>query len=284
MMSYIAIGFNVLAGLIYTPWMIKEIGQEDYGIYILAISLISIFSMDFGFGAAISRFLSKYIASDDKVGAERFLGISYKLFGLITLLIFITLSIIYFSIENIYSLLTVQEIEKLKVIFLISGSFILISFPTKPFEGILIASQKFIFLKLADLSQKILVVILMITALLLDYGLYALVIVNVVAGTIKVLITFIYLKKESTVKADFSLYKNEKKMYKEIIVFSSWATIVAVMQRLILNITPSILGAYAGSVHIAVFAVGLTIEGYIWMISAALGGLFSPKAETSALQ
>ena len=43
MISYVALAVNMLTGLIYTPWMVSKIGQSNYGIYALAISLISVF-------------------------------------------------------------------------------------------------------------------------------------------------------------------------------------------------------------------------------------------------
>lgn len=42
-LSYVSIVLNVVAGLIYTPWMVKIIGKSDYGLYTLAYSLISLF-------------------------------------------------------------------------------------------------------------------------------------------------------------------------------------------------------------------------------------------------
>ena len=46
--SYISIGINILFGLIYTPWMIHSIGKENFGLYTLAMSVISFFVFDFG--------------------------------------------------------------------------------------------------------------------------------------------------------------------------------------------------------------------------------------------
>ncbi len=39
-MSYTAVFVNIIAGLVYTPWMISQIGQADYGLYALALSVI----------------------------------------------------------------------------------------------------------------------------------------------------------------------------------------------------------------------------------------------------
>ena len=41
--SYLSIGFNILAGLLYTPWMVQQIGKSNYGLYTLATSLITLY-------------------------------------------------------------------------------------------------------------------------------------------------------------------------------------------------------------------------------------------------
>ena len=99
--SYSAIIFNIIAGLIYTPWMIHQIGQSDYGLYILATSFIILFSMDFGLGVATSRFISKYRAQNNIKKIEDFLGITYKLYLIINFVIFLVLLILYFFINSL---------------------------------------------------------------------------------------------------------------------------------------------------------------------------------------
>ena len=80
LISYIAMAFNIVSGLIYTPWMVSEIGKSEFGLYTLAISIISFFAMDFGLGSAVSRFISKYKSENNEIAAKRFLGSIYKLF------------------------------------------------------------------------------------------------------------------------------------------------------------------------------------------------------------
>ena len=58
-LSYGAVAFNTVAGLIYTPWMISCIGADDYGLYTLAMSVVNFFVLDFGLGDSVSRFLWK---------------------------------------------------------------------------------------------------------------------------------------------------------------------------------------------------------------------------------
>ena len=44
-MSYIGIIVNMIAGMVYTPWIIRNIGQSGYGLFTLASSLICLWSI-----------------------------------------------------------------------------------------------------------------------------------------------------------------------------------------------------------------------------------------------
>ena len=39
-LSYFAIFVNIATGILYTPWMIRCIGREEFGLYTLAMSVI----------------------------------------------------------------------------------------------------------------------------------------------------------------------------------------------------------------------------------------------------
>ena len=91
LISYFTIAFNIVAGLIYTPWMISKIGNSHYGLYTLTTSLITMLMMDFGMSAAVSRFVSKYRAEGDQQAIDRFLGVVYKLYIAIAAVVFLVL-------------------------------------------------------------------------------------------------------------------------------------------------------------------------------------------------
>ena len=80
LISYLAIAFNIISGLIYTPWMIRSIGSDQYALYTLALSVINIFLMDFGIGSAVTKFLSNYYARGEYDEANQFMGVVYKVF------------------------------------------------------------------------------------------------------------------------------------------------------------------------------------------------------------
>lgn len=276
-MSYFTIAFNMIAGLIYTPWMIEQIGQSNYGLYTLATSLITLFVMDFGMSAAVTRFLSKYRAEGNQEAINNFLGLVYKLYLLIDAVILSALIVVSFFINKIYDNLTATELDTFKVLYVIVGLFSVISFPFTNLNGILTSHEKFAGLKLSELFHKTFIIVAMVIALLMGYGVYALVIVNAVSGLLTILIKLIIIRRKTDVRVNFK-YK-DKNLFKEIFGFSAWTTISSIAQRLIFNITPSIITAVSvtGTIGVAIFGLAQTIEGYVYTFATAINGMFMPR-------
>ena len=275
LLSYASIAINILSGLLYTPWMVNQIGQNDYGLYTLANSVITLLMVDFGLSSATARYLSKYNAEGKREEAERFLGAVYKLYLIVDAVILTALVVIYFRIDTIYATLTPDELSRFKVVYIISALFSVVNFPFITFNGILTSHEKFVPLKLADVIYRVCLVGFTIIALLMGYGLYALVTVHAIVGWSVTLYKFIVIKKTVPLKVKFR--NTDKSLYKDIFGFSLWTTISSLMQRLVFNITPSILGMVTGAAQIAVFGIVTTIEGYSYTITTAINGMFMPR-------
>ena len=275
--SYVSIVLNIVSGILYTPWMITKIGQNDYGLYTLAYSLISMFVLDFGMSAAVTRFLSKYLAKGESEKANDFLGLIYKIYIAIDAIIFVILLSVFLNINSIYSNLSYSELQKLEGIFLLVGLFNLISFPFTNLNGILTAHEKFVELKLCDLFNKVTSILLIIIALFNGYGVFTLVFVNVLSGLITIVLKLFIIKRSTQVKVNFKYYNTN--VLKEIFGFSMWTTLSGIAQRLIFNITPSIIAIISstGSVGVAIFGLASTIEGYVFTFANAINGMFMPR-------
>lgn len=273
--SYLSLGINIITGLLYTPWMINSIGRTNFGLYTLAMSVISLFVFDFGLSAAVTRFIAKYLAMDRQDLANKCLGLVYKLYIYIDIVLFLALVIVYFFIPQIYEELTPDEIERFKVVYSIVAVYSVLSFPFIPVNGILTAHEKIVQLKLADIFQKLFIVGTMTACLLLDYGLYALVLINAVAGLLCIIFKLVCIKRytKQTVAWSYS----SKTELKSLASYSGWVTVIALAQRCIFNLAPTILGITSGTVSIAILGIAMTIEGYCFTFANALNGIFLPK-------
>lgn len=275
MVSYFAIAFNIIAGLIYTPWMVGKIGQSNYALYTLASSFISIFLMDFGLSSAVSRFVAKYRAEGNEGKADKLLGIVTKLYLLIDTCILIILIIVFFLLELIYTGLTPNELQIYKQLYIIVATYSVLSFPFMPLSGIISAYEKFIQLKLCDLCQKIITIILVVIALFNNLGVIAVVTANALSGIIIIIVKLVIIYRTTPIR--YNIQARDRILLKEIFSFSIWTTIMSIAQRFVFNLAPTILGVFSTSTEIAVFAPANTLEGYFYTFAAAVNGMFLAK-------
>lgn len=275
LISYLGLFVNVLIGLIYTPWMINVIGKSDYGLYTLAMSIIGLLAFDFGLGNATTKFVSQYLAEKRQDKVDNLLCFIYKLYLIVDVLIAVILISIFIFLPNIYTGLNNEEQGRFSIVFLISALFCVLSFPFIPLNGILTSYEKFIQLKLCDLFHKIFIVVTMTCCLWLGYGLYALVIVNSIAGILAIIAKLYVVKHDTPVRIKWSFW--DKQLLKQIGMFVLWLSIAALSQRLIFNIAPSILGILSDSGSIAILGIVITLESYVFLFANAINGMFLPR-------
>ncbi len=255
--------------------MIKMIGKHDYGLYTLANSLIVLFMIDFGLGVATNRYVAKYRAESRQDKINSFLGAIYKLYIAIDIVIAVALFITYFCLDAIYVSLSPEELMKFKAVYILAATFAVLNFPFITLNGIISSYEKFIQLKLADISGALLHVGAGVVVLLNGYGLLYLVAANVFAGVALTLFKLTIVAKCTPVTVAWRV--EQCGLYREIFRFSFWVMVAVLAQRLIFNITPSILGIVANSAAIAIFGIVVVIEGFAYTITTAVNNLFIPR-------
>ena len=273
--SYASLFLNIVTGLLYTPWMINTIGKANYGLYTLAMSVISLFVFDFGLGSAISRFVSKYLSEGRQDKVDNLLGLVFKLYLLGDCIVLVGLSVVYCFLPSIYQGLTSDELSSFKVVFLVAGLFCIISFPFLPLNGVITSYEKFIPLKTCDLIHKVIVVGLMTCCLLLGGGLYSLVIVNSIACVVIIFLKLGILGKIRIKAINWSFW--DKALLRSVFGFSLWVMITQLAQRCVFNLAPSILAAFANSSSVSILGIAMVLEGYTYTFANAINGMFLPK-------
>lgn len=168
-LNYISMGTNLAMGLLLTPLIISRLGTTEYGIFMLANSVIAWLGItDFGLGATVTRYVVSYRAKGRFVRQAHFLGQAVMLFSLMGLLALAAGIICYLYLHTLFPELSEDSLHLLRVLFLITlGNFVL-AFPLRPLAAIPAACRRFLAPGLAGLAQALLNVVL--TLLLLRMG------------------------------------------------------------------------------------------------------------------
>lgn len=272
--SYISIFLNIVISLVYTPWMINKVGVSDYGLYSLVVAFLSYFMLDFGLSGTITRFISKYRAEKNEEKVSNMLGITAKVYLFFDTVIFLILFVLYFFLSDIFGGLTLEEIERLKVMYCIAGIFSLLSFLFKPVSGAMMAYEFFVENKLLDLVVRVGTVVLIVIALLFDGNVYHIVFITGAVGFGTAVVRYLVFSKKSRVKINWRYF--EKGELIALFSYSAWILVIQLAQMFRLSLVPTILGILSDTTEISVFSVGKNLEGMVFTIAAALNGLFLP--------
>lgn len=275
LISYISIIFTLISGFLYTPWLIRELGTSDYAIYSIATSLVVYFTMDFGIGATITRFIARCRAENNEERIKGILGIALKIYLIIDVIAFTALFILFFFISGLYQGLTFDEVSRLKVVYIIIGMMTIFCIPLMPLNGVYIAYNRIYNVKVFDLLTKVMTIVLVGFALLSGHGLYVMVLINAAVTIGNNYIKLIYLLRTENIKINI-VYK-DKKILKEILLFSGWLALAMFADKFYFSIEPSLLGVFSNSTQVAIFAVASQMEGYVLLLADALNGIFLPK-------
>jgi len=93
-LSYITTALSALISIVYTPVMLRILGQSEYGVYTLVNSVVANLGiLSFGFGSAYMRFYSRYKVKDDSFGISRLNGMFITVFSVIAIVALIAGSV-----------------------------------------------------------------------------------------------------------------------------------------------------------------------------------------------
>ena len=279
-LSYVLIGLNTLIGLLYTPFLLRMLGQSEYGLYSLAASVIAYLTvLDLGFGNAIIRYTAKFRAEDRKEEQYEMFGMFFLLYLGISLIAFILAMVLAFNTDAIFSAkMTEDEVLKMRIILILMAFNLAFTFPMSIWGSIITAYENFVFQKLVNIVRTILNPLVMIVLLLMGYKVIALVVVTTLFNVATLIINCIYCYRKLDVKLRFRRFKWD--FLKEVTVYSIWIFLNVIMDRVYWSTGQFVLGAVVGTTAVAVYALAVQLEHMYMAFSSAITGVFLPRVTT----
>ena len=276
-LQYVQMALSILISLIYTPVMLRILGQYEYGIYNLASSIIAYLSLlSLGFGASYIRYYSIYQKDEDKGKIKQLNGLYFVVFFIIGLLalvcgLFLTSNVQWFY-NDTYS---ENEIEIARVLMLFLTINLAISFPMSVFTSYITSQERFIFQKILNMGRTICSPIVNIILLYLGYGSIGMVISSTVICIIVDAINIYYCFHKLNMQLGF---KNLPwSLLKSIFGFSFFIALNQIIDQINWQTDKIILGKMINGAAVAIYAVGANINNMYITFSTAVSGVFVPK-------
>lgn len=276
-LSYVLLFLNSAISLIYTPIMLSLLGQSEYGLYSLATSAAGYVSvLNFGLGNALIRYIAKYKALEDEQNCSKLYGMFFIMYIVLGFLALIIGTILTLNADVVFSSsLTPVELFKLKVIMGIMVVNLSIGIGLGMFSVIILAHERFIFQKIIVIFTSLLNPLIMLPLLMMGYGSITMTIVTTSITVITIIINIFYCYKKLNIKVSF--ISVEKKLFKEVIIFSSFIFLNLVIGQLYWSTDQVLLGIYSGTIAVSIYAIGASFTGYFSGFSSAISNVFLAK-------
>lgn len=272
-----------LIPFIYTPIMLRILGQAEYGLYGIAQSVMGYLRLlNFGIGGAIVRYIAKYRAEGDTEKEEAVIGLFIKLYSFIATMIFITGMTVSFHMSVFSRSMSNEEIHKLAVLVRLMTVNMSIFMPFSVFSAITVAHERFIFSRLISVGCTVVVPVINILMLFAGRGSVGLVVTSTIVNFCAHSLYLAYSIKVLKIRPRFG-YKLPG-LVQEIIGFSFYVFVASIVDTLYWATDKLIIGWAIGTVATAVYNVGATFNSYVTSLSTAVSGVLSPKLTAMAVK
>ena len=276
-LSYISILVNTIIQLLYTPLLVRKLGQSEYGLYSLVASIIGYLTiMDLGFGNAIVVYTSKYRVQGKTEEENKLHGMFNIVFKIIALISCIFGVLLYYNVDYIFSdSMTNFELYKMKVMMLILSFNLFLTFYFAIYNSIITAYEKFTFQKIVSIIHSILKPLFMIPLLLLGYKSILLCVVITLANLFTVLSNYIYCKRK--LKINIKYLGFDKALFKNILRYSIWVFLGIVVDKANWSVDNFVLGAVSGTIAVSIYSIASTLNQTFISMSTAISNILLPK-------
>ena len=277
-LSYVLMAFEVFSTLILTPFIIRSLGQAEYGVYKLALSLNAyLYLLDLGVGNTAIAYISKYRANGDKLSERKFIGISTLFYAVISVLTLVAGLLLTKALPEIFgaglSGEEVQLAQELLKITVLGTAFVLL---TAVYNNALIAYERFFISRSLSILQILLKIIFVFLALKNGSGALGIVKVNFIltlifrgSATVYAVMRIKIIPKFSGINTGF---------VKETVKYSSFILFQMIATQINLTADQVLIGATVASsaVIIGVYGVAAQLSQYFQSIGQVFSGVLMP--------
>lgn len=278
-LNYVVIFLNTVVGLLYTPYMLRMMGQSEYGLYSLVASVIAYLTvLDLGFGNAIVRYTAKFRAEKKTEEQYEMFGMFFLLYLVIGIIAFGIGLGLYFNVDTLFgNTMTAVELGRARIMMLLLVANLAFTFPMSIWGSIIQAYEDFVFQKSLNIIRIILNTVVMICLLHFGYKAVAMVVVQTIFNVLTLVINFIYCRRKLNIHIYFRFKHFHWGFLKEVALYSFWIFLNAIIDRVYWSTGQFVLGAMVGTAAVAVFAIAIQLEGMYMQFSTAISSVFLPK-------
>lgn len=288
-LSYLTIFAEVVISITFTPFLLKSLGDVDYGIRAFCTSLISYLTLlTLGIGGSYYRF-RKIKANENPKFEKRINGLFLVTFSFVSLLSLIV-GFAFVALIS-HSIITFDKFPQEKnntVIAILSIMIVQTSlhFPLSLFTHILGYKRKFTFRNAINLLNVILIPVVTTIIILLHWHNNLLISITLITSFVSIgidVIKGLYVILKERESFTLKLTKSDFKLLKPILVYCIIAFVASAVS-IIHNATDQvILGKVVSAQAVTLYSLSASFTIYLNSMITSITSLFTPKLTADAI-
>lgn len=277
--SYITMIAGIIVSMTYTPFLLRSLGTQQYGLYNMGQAAVSYLGLtEFGFGNAVVRYASKYRAEGNFEKTSAMYGMFMYIYALLAMIILVAGTVICIFSERFYTVTTGAEgYRELRIIIIVMVINLALTFLLQPYSAIITSYERFTFIKVTNLIYTLMKPMAMIPLLIWGYKAIALSVVSFILQQLLNLVNVIYVRRVLKVQIIMNRRQMDFSILKEIVGYSFFIFLGSVVAQLNDSADTIILGIISGESGVAVYSIGYQLNTYIQQMPSIVSGVFFPR-------
>lgn len=274
-LSYAQVAIRIITTLIFTPILVRALGQEGYGLFSIVGAVAAyLYLIDFGMNDAVLRFFVRL--ESDRESRRRFLARMLGLYAALGgLVVVATVGLHALTPKLFGGSLTSPQIVLLQQMILAAGAGAAVMVAFNPLGALISAAERFIFLRGLEIVTAIGSTVLTIILLWRGYG--ALMVVMVMSGALvfQVIARLVYVILALRVPVGWALPPAAE--LKPVAIYAAPIFVSVIVEQIYWKLDSLIIGALAGAAPVAIYAIGTTFNKHLMSFGTAVSRIMTPE-------
>jgi len=282
-LSFVAQAIAILVNLGYTPFVIRILGQNEYGLYQLVTSVVNYLNlMNFGFTFAYISFYSRAKSQEGEEGVARLNGLFLRIFLAIAFACIVAGAFLVSHIQLLGSRLSEADYETARKIMVLLTLNMACSFPNSVFTVYITARERFVFKQGMVILNYLLIPLCGLPVLYTGLGSVGLAGVTFGLAVLKLLLNMTYCLKR--LRMPFCFGRFDRFLFAELVGFTFFVFLSDVVDQLNGNVDKFLLGRMMRTGAVAVYSVGFELSTYFTFCSWVIPEMFVPEVNRIAVE
>lgn len=275
--SYIQMALAIVLSVLFTPYALGTLGENEYGLLQTANSTVAMLSvLMLGFNSSYIRYYARYKQAGDQQAIYKLNGLFLMLFCVLGSLVLACGLFLAGNLELVFDDgLTAQEYATGRILLIITTITLALSFPRVVFSNMISAHEKYFFLKSVAMVESVGGPLLNFAVLYAGYRSVALTVTALTVTTIVFLFYMVYALR--VLKQKFIFRNFEKGLLSSLFKFTGFIAINLIVDQVNNQVDKVLLARFCGTAVVTVYAVGINFSNYYTQFSTAISGIFTPR-------